>query len=197
MPKPSPKTSTVAGIALRVLAAAYLAGVWLDGSGTTLPSRVLPHTLNYFLQIAALFPRAATKSIDYRAEAYVCREHAWTEIDTRPYFRVDAEEKENRFHRAMQFYREEATAMHALDAYLVDAHGSGGHDDGVPHDAAIGGVRLMSLRIPLPKPGDALERVRRKPLADYPEDERHVFYHTPKSTLRERCRAAGGEEGSP
>src|SRR6202042_3275298 len=58
------------GIALRILAGAYLAGVWLDGVGSTLPSHLLPRVPNYFLQIAALFPRAATMSIDYRAEAW-------------------------------------------------------------------------------------------------------------------------------
>ncbi len=59
-------------IVLTGLAGAYLAGVWLDGVGSTLPSRALPRVANYFLQIAALFPKAATMTIDYRAEAFVC-----------------------------------------------------------------------------------------------------------------------------
>jgi hypothetical protein len=179
--------------ALQLLAAGYLAGVWLDGSGTTLPSHVLPRTANYFLQVAALFPRAATMSIDYRAEGWVCRDRAWSEIDTRPYFPIDPNDKENRFQRVMHFFRQDETTMHALDAYLVDSHG-GPHDDGIPREAALGGVRLLSLRIPLPKPGDTLERARRRPLPEYPDDERHVFYHTPKSTIAARCSAAGSRE---
>ncbi len=180
--------------ALRVIAAGYLAGVWLDGTGTTLASRALPRTANYFLQVAALFPRAATMSIDYRAEGWVCRDHKWEELDARPYFPIDPNDKENRFQRVMHFFRQDETTMHALDGYLVDAHGAGAHDDGIARDAALGGVRLLSLRIPLPKPGDALEPSRRRPLPDYPEEERHVFYHTPRSTIATRCSAAGSPE---
>ena len=193
MPSP-PRSPTRARTAWRVVAACYLAGVWLDGTGTTLPSHVLPHTANYFLQVAALFPRAATMSIDFRAEGWVCRDRAWTELDTRPYFPIDPNDKENRFQRVMHFFRQDRTTMHALDAYLVDAHGSGAHDDGIPRDAAIGGVRMLSLRIPLPNPGDTLERVRRRPLSEYPDNEREVFYHTPKSTIAARCSAAGSGE---
>jgi hypothetical protein len=177
-----------------VLAAGYLAGVWLDGTGSTLPSHVLPRAANYFLQVAALFPRAATMSIDYRAEGWVCGEHAWTELDTRPYFPIDPDDKENRFQRVMHFFRQEETTMHALDGYLVGAHGKGTHDDGVARDAALGGVRLLSLRIPLPKPGDALERAHRRPLAEIPDEERHVWYHTPKSTIAARCKGPVGIE---
>ena len=79
-------------LALRILAGAYLAGVWLDGVGSTLPSHVLPRVANYFLQIAALFPRAATMSIDYRAEAWVCTDKRWEELDTLPYFPLDPED---------------------------------------------------------------------------------------------------------
>src|SRR5579863_921246 len=93
-------------IALRVLAVTYLLGVWLDGSGCGLPARVLPRTANYFVQVAALFPYAASTSIDYRAEGYVCNEGAWMELDTRPYFPIDPQDKQNRFNRVMHFFRE-------------------------------------------------------------------------------------------
>jgi hypothetical protein len=173
--------------ALRWLACAYLVGVWLDGVGSTLPRAVLPRAANYFLQVAALFPRAATASIDYRAEGWVCADKRWSEIDTRAYFPLDPDDKENRFQRVMHFFRTEERTMHALDDYLVDAHAAGHHPDGIALDQRIGGVRLSSLRIPLPKPGDAIEPMRRLPLSEYPEDERHVFYHTPRSRLAERC----------
>ncbi len=175
--------------ALTLLAGSYLVGVWLDGTGSTLPSHLLPRTANYFLQVAALFPRAATMSIDYRAEGWICRERRYAELDTRPYFPIDPDDKENRFQRVMHFFRQDETTMHALDAYLVDSHDSGMHEDGIGRDLGIGGVRLSSLRIPLPKPGDPLERAHRRPLSDYPEEERHVFYHTPRTTAAARCGA--------
>jgi hypothetical protein len=174
-------------LAVRALAVAYLAGVWLDGVGSTLPSHLLPRVPNYFLQIAALFPLAATMTIDYRAEAWVCADKKWEELDTRPYFPLDPDDKENRFQRVMHFFRQEETTMHALDAYLVDRHASGKGDDGIDAVKTIGGVRLLSLRIPLPAPGEHLERFRRLPLTEYPQEERHVFYHTPRSKAAERC----------
>jgi hypothetical protein len=182
-------------VALRALAAAYLAGVWLDGAGTGIAARVLPRPANYFLQVAALFPTAAVASIDYRAEAFVCGDSTWIELDTRPYFPIDSNDKENRFNRVMHFFRENRTTLNALDAYLVGRHNSGRFEDGIPRDRSIGGVRLLSLRIPLPAPGDRLQRASRSPLSYYPEEQRKVFYHTPRSKLAERCgtRAPGAE----
>jgi hypothetical protein len=179
---------------LKVLGGIYLAGVWLDGVGSNLPAKVLPRTLNYFMQIAALFPKAAVMSIDYRAEGWVCAKEAWEELDTRPYFPIDPNDKENRFQRVMHFFREHRQTMHALDAYLVASHNDGKHEDGIRSDLRIGGVRLESLRIPLPKPGDPLVRPERHPLASYPDDERAFFYHTPRSKLAERC---GTHEAPP
>lgn len=181
-------------ISLRVLAGVYLVGVWLDGVGSTLPSHVFPRVVNYFFQVAALFPRAATMNIDYRAEAWVCADKKWEEIDPRPYFPIDPDDKENRFQRVMHFFRQQEETMHALDAYVVERHASGNGQDGISPDQAIGGVRLLSLRIPLPKPGEPLERSHRLPLSAYPEDERRVWYHTPRSKAAERC-GTHGEAG--
>lgn len=169
------------------IASTYLAGVWLDGVGSTLPSSILPRSLNYFLQVSALFPYAALASIDYRAEGWVCAESKWEEIDTRPYFPIDADNKENRFQRVMHFYRENRPTMHALEAYLIEAHAAGRADDGIPHDVPIAGVRFSSLRIPLPEPGQPLTRSERRPLSEYPESERKLFYHTRRSKLEARC----------
>jgi hypothetical protein len=200
---------------LGCLAAAYLAGVWLDGVGSTLPSSILPRSANYFLQVSALFPYAALASIDYRAEGWVCANGAngangasgandangangtdgkWEEIDTRPYFPIDADNKENRFQRVMHFYRDNRPTMHALEAYLIEAHGEGRADDGIPRDVPIAGVRFSSLRIPLPQPGEPLTRSERKPLSEYPESERQLFYHTRRSKLEARC---AGQHDSP
>jgi hypothetical protein len=177
--------------ALIVAGALYLAGVWLEGVGSTLPSTLLPRTPLYFLQIAALFPHAAVNVIDYRAEGWLCRERRWEEIDTRPYFRIDPNDKENRFQRVMHFFRDNRTVMHALDDYLVASHAAGretgGHADGIADDEALGGIRVMSLRLPLPSPGDPLVRMERKPLTSYPKEVRKHFYYTTKSRRAERC----------
>jgi hypothetical protein len=174
-------------VVLRTLAGGYLLGVWLDGAGTGIPASVLPRTANYFLQVSALFPVAAVASIDYRAEGFVCGQGTWMELDTRPYFPIDPDDKQNRFNRVMHFFRENRKTMNALDSYLVESHNSGGRQDGIPGDRSIGGVRLMSLRIPLPNPGDRLQRMSRRPLSEYPEQERKIFYHTLRARLAERC----------
>jgi len=161
--------ASVSRILLALLAGSYLAGVWLDGIGSSLPARLLPRTATYFLQVAALFPRAAEASIDYRAEGWVCADQ-----------------------RVMHFLRTDRTTMRALETYLIESHNSGRHDDGLPRERKIVGVRLVSLRIPLPSPGDALQRVERRPLAQYPDSERQPFYHTPKSKLTASCTLGEG-----
>ena len=187
----------LARVGLGLLSAAYLAGVWLEGVGSSLPASLLPRTPLYFLQIAALFPHAATNVIDYRAEGWVCSEHRWRELETRPYFPLDPDDKENRFQRVMHFFRDNRPAMHALDDYLVQGHQGGTLPDGIPHDAALGGIRVLSLRLPLPEPGSALERLSRKPLDEYPTSVRKNFYHTTRSKLTVRCGYPPSGEPSP
>jgi len=182
--------------ALRALAGAYLVGLWLDGIGCEVP-RVLPRPAEYFLQVAALFPDAATAASSYRAEGWICAEQRWQELDTRPYFPLDPDDKENRFQRAMQFFREEPVVLRALDDYLVERHDAGLHDDGIPRDQVIGGVRLVVVRVPISRPGTRVERFVRRPLADVPRDERKVLYRTPKARLEQRCGAALPAQESP
>jgi len=174
-------------ILVRVLAVVYFAGVWLDGIGTTIDSKLLPRAVVYFFQVSALFPLAARATIDYRAEGWVCSEKRWAELDTTPYFPIDTHSKENRFNRVMHFARENHKVMAALDEYLVHQHNTGSSDDDIARDKPIGGVRLMSLRIPIPEVGSHIERFSQRPLADYPEDQRKRFYYTPRSKRAERC----------
>lgn len=186
------------------LAAVYLAGVWLEGVGSNIPSAVFPRTAVYFFQIAALFPRAAVNVIDYRAEGWVCSERRWRELDTRAYFPLDPDDKENRFQRLMHFFRESRPVMQALDAYVVSehAHPSTAVDDGIPHSEALGGIRVLSLRLPIPTPGGPVERRTRLPLSTYPDSVRKHFYRTPRPKRADRCgtqgvRPAAGEGGQP
>lgn len=183
------------GKALLVLGALYLFGIWVDCIKEGLPMKVLPRQAAFFLQIAALFPRAATMAIDYRAEAWICSEKRWVEIDTRPTFPIDADDKENRFQRTMHFYREHRKTMQALERFVVESHNDGHADDGIPRDQKIGGARFLSLRIPFGNPGEKVERTKREPLATYPEEMRHNWYWTPKSKRQERC-GGGPIEGA-
>lgn len=185
-PPPSPAPSVLAPerswkrFALIGLATLYLADVWLDAVGSTLPAKLLPRSLLFFGQIAALFPKAGEKQIDYRAEGWVCADRKWVEIDPRPFFPIDGDNKENRFYRAVQFYRENRKVMRALDEYVTKHHNAS-------RDNKIGGVRILSLRIPLPAPGTKIDPYKREELAKYPEDQRHNWYWTPGSMRRERC----------
>lgn len=167
-----------------MIAAAYLATVWLDAVGSSLPAKLAPKPWVYFGQIAALFKWAGQKQIDYRAEGWVCAEKRWVEIDVRPFFPLDADNKENRFYRAVQFYRRNRQVMRALEEYVMERQNArAGAGAGPP----IAGVRFLSLRIPYPPPGSTIEPYARKELAAIPEDQRHHWYYTPKSKLRERC----------
>jgi hypothetical protein len=179
-PEPDPRTWKT--YLLVAVAGLYLADVWLDGVGSSLPGKLLPRSLLYFGQIAALFPHAGEKQIDYRAEGWVCSEHRWVEIDPRPWFPIDHDNKENRFYRAVQFYRENRKVMRALDEY-VTTHRNASHDA----NEKIGGVRILSLRIPLPAPGTKIDPYKREELAKFPEDQRHHWYWSPASMRRERC----------
>lgn len=166
--------------ALIAIAGLYLADVWLDGVGSNVPAKVLPRAVLYFGQIAALFKWAGEKQIDYRAEGWVCAEHKWVEIDPRPFFPIDQDNKENRFYRAVQFHRRDRKVMRALDEYVTAHHNAS-------RDKKIGGVRFLSLRIPYPPPGTKIEPYKREELAAYPADQRHDWYWTPGSMRRERC----------
>ena len=174
-------------LALRSVAAIYLVGLWLDGVGCDWPARALPRPVEYFMQVAALFPDAATAASQYRAEGWVCADADWAEIDVRPYFPLDPDDKENRFQRALHFYVDDPAVTRALDAYLVQRHDTRPLDDGIPADRPIGGVRLLSVREPIPPPGSEVHRYQRRPLADYPRAERHLVYRTPKAIVDERC----------
>lgn len=171
----------VARVALVILAGSYLLTIWLDAVASNVPSKLLPRPWVYFAQIAHLFTDASTRVIDYRAEGWSCSEHAWHEIDVRPYFPIDAEDKESRFQRAMQFYRKNRTVMHALEDFVIRRYNaSSAHEP-------IGGVRFLSLRIPFPAPGEKVERYAWRPLSTYPKEIRHDWYWTKKSKRAERC----------
>jgi hypothetical protein len=171
------------------VAALYLGTVWLDGVGSTWPAKITPRPWLYFSQVAALFVNAAPKVIDYRAEGWSCSERKWVEVDVRPYFRIDADNKENRFQRALQFYRKNRTVMRALEDFIVARHVASGH--------SIGGVRFSSLRLSYPAPGEHVAPFEQRPLSAYSGEQKHDWYWTPRPRRVQRCgsEAAGSSGG--
>jgi hypothetical protein len=172
---------------LRALAALYLCVMFLEGPGWLGPFRVLPSSFLFLTQCSGLFVNASRAAIEYRAEGYVCSKGEWEEVDTRPYFPIDADDKESRFQRVMFFYRNNKKTMTSLDRFLVRSHNEHVHDDGDARDEKIGGMRLFSIRTPLPKIGDPPVHVHRRSLAEIPEDWRKVFYQTKSAWVTERC----------
>jgi hypothetical protein len=171
---------------LTVVAAVYFGSIWLDAMGSNLHTRLLPNTLTYFTQVAGLFPNAALATIEYRVEGWDCAGNRWREIDPRTDFPMDADSKENRFYRALHFFRQSRPVMHALDEFLVDRHNARARD-GREEVGLIGGIRTQSIRVPLPQPGQKIERYARLPADSYPEGQRHYWYWTLTSRREERC----------
>jgi hypothetical protein len=181
---------------LTVVAATYLGSIWLDEVGSNLHRRLLPDTLTYFTQVAGLFPNAAVAAIEYRVEGWDCADRRWKEIDARPDFPMDADNKENRFYRVMHFFRQSRPVMHALDEFLVERHNARA-GSGVEEVGLIGGIRTLSIRVPLPEPGRKIQPYARLPAASYPEDQHHHWYWTPMSRREERCGVPSVPGGEP
>jgi len=147
-----------------------------------LPGLILPLPLRFFTQVAELFPRAAVDSIEWRARGWRCDEKRYEEIDVRPFFPIRRDDKESQFGRAMYFHRSQREVLEALDAYVTAAYNRANPDQ------RIGGVILLSLRIPIPPLGEPGPRESWQPMADYPPEVTHHNWYVPaQSTLRERC----------
>lgn len=165
-----------------VLAGLYALFVWMDAAGLNLPDKILPLPMRFFLQEAALFPDAARDSIEYRAEGWRCDVERFEEIDVRSFFPIQRDDKESRFYRAMFFHRRQRPVLEALDQFIV-AQQNHAHPE-----ARIGGVMLLSLRIPIPPPGTPEGRYQRLPLTDYPQEvERKYWYVTSSKERTRRC----------
>jgi hypothetical protein len=170
---------------LTVVAGIYALFVWMDAAGLNLPDKILPLPVRFFMQEAALFPDAARDAIEYRAEGWRCDLGRFEEIDVRPYFPIQRDDKESRFYRAMFFHRRQRKVLEALDQFIVGEHNRA-HPEG-----RIGGVMLLSLRIPIPPPGTPEPRYQRLPLTDYPQEvERKYWYVTPTGERTQRCEEA-------
>lgn len=186
---------------LAVLAVLYLCLVPLNILLPAFAHRWVPGPLLYFSQIAGLFPEAKNNDVDYRAEGWTCADSLYREIDIRPFFPIQADNKENRFSRAMYFYRNSPFVLSRLAAYVRERHNAGigpvgngsagrgnlertGTSD-VP--GRIGGVRLVAVLTPIPPVGTGAVRYRRRPLADYDPGERRVWYAPSDRSIQRIC----------
>jgi hypothetical protein len=167
-------------IPLAVLAGCYLVTLWLSGVGCSAPARNLPRPWMFFTEIAALFPNAPHAVLEYRAEGWSCAERRWVEVDVRPWFPMFADVKENRFHRVLNFHRKNPRVLRALDDFLVQKNNASGREE-------IGGVRLIDIRVPFPKPGEPISRYSREPLGAFPSLSRRAFYTTSEPKRLARC----------
>jgi hypothetical protein len=138
----------------------------------------------FFTNATCLFPRSDSYSIEYRLAAWSCTDVKWEPLDPRPYFPIQADDKESRLQRVAYFYKSNRTVMRALDAFVVD-----GHDHGAPDGVAgrLGGIRLFEVLRPLPAPGDAFDRYVFDPLAELPKTGLREAYYTPGLERRSRC----------
>jgi hypothetical protein len=165
-----------------VLGLAYLLAVWLDATGLRGTERLLPPFLRFFVQVAELFPRAADYVIEWRVRGYRCDLARFEEMDVRPFFSIRRDDKENRFDRTMFFYRREPRVLAALDDFLTAP------SRGLGFQPPIGGVMLLSLRVPIPSLGSADPGYERLPIDRYPRSvERKVWYLTPIEVRDQRC----------
>ncbi|HEY2901946.1 MAG TPA: hypothetical protein VGL59_15295 [Polyangia bacterium] len=171
--------------AAMVAGAAYLLAIWLDGAGTMLPTHVLPLPLRFFVQVTELFPNAAKDSIEWRVRGFSCARGRYEEIDVRPFFPIRSDDKESRFDRAMFFYHRHRRVMEAMDQYLTDAQNR------LHPEARIGGVLMLSLRVPIPPLGTPGPRYQRLPIESYPPSvSRLDWYITDTTTRTRRCAEA-------
>lgn len=154
--------------------------------------------LAYFSECTRLFPERDTAALEYRLEAWSCTGKAWVELDPRPYFPIEADDKESRFQRFAYFYADRGKAVErrpmddALDDYIYSRHAA--VDDGVA--GAIGGIRLYKWTRPIPPPGAHVERYVYRPFMAVPDGQREYLYNTRRSVRARRCgeAATSGEE---
>ncbi|HEX3852797.1 MAG TPA: hypothetical protein VHW01_17660 [Polyangiaceae bacterium] len=174
-----------------VAAGVYLLELALGSNGWAPISESSLGPLRLFSQGACLFPEASDFAIEYRLEAWSCSRHDFEALDYRPDFPMHASDKESRFYRVASFYRSNRKVMRALERYIVERHNERvARGEDVSPAGMIGGIRLVSLRIPFPAPGQSIERYRYRPLGEYPESERKEWYYTPVSNRARLCTGA-------
>ncbi len=175
-------------ITLAVVAGIYLAALIKHPSSSGSLGSVA-----FFTEATKLFPEADNVALEYRLDAWSCDAHAWVPLDPRPYFPIEADDKESRFQRLGYFYGDRAggetrrTVMNALDDYVLAHHDA--VDDGVA--GKIGGIKFFKVSRPLPAVGDEVARYVYRPLSPPPPEAKLTeLFHTRASIRKQRCGAA-------
>jgi hypothetical protein len=169
------------------LACVYLAELALGSNGHAIIGDAVPGG-RFFMAGACLFPEASDAAIEYRVEVWSCERKRFENFDYRPYFPMHRDDKENRFYRTASFYRQNREVMHALESFLIAHHNeSVSRGDDAPPPGMIGGIRVWSVRVPFPAPGQHVERYAYRPLSDFPESYRKSWYFTSPSRRSTWC----------
>jgi hypothetical protein len=173
------------------VAAVYLVAVFVEAVHPGRTHKILGRPVAYFAQIAKLFAERSTMSIDFRAMGFRCDTHQFAELDVAPYFPMHAGDKESRFDRTMFFYLKNREVQVALQDYLIERHNARVAAGELTDLPRIGGIALLSLRIPIPRPGTDFPRYRHVPLSGIPKDwaRRSWFVTGPDERMR-RCAEA-------
>jgi hypothetical protein len=178
--------------ALAVAAALYFLGLFVYSTElASVPQRPVIKPIAFFFEAAGLFPNADRFAIEARLEGWSCVRRRWEKLDPRPYFPIEADNKESRFHRLVGFFTKSTSAnerkvMNALDDYIVARHTD---DDGVT--GAIGGIRVYRVLRDLPAPGEPTARYEYDPLAPLrPDEQRREVYNATKDRRAQHCGGA-------
>ncbi len=178
--------------ALVFISLAYFFFMILGEFKSGLAYRLLPSPLLFFTQIAGLFPSAKVIDVEFRAEGWSCNEKIFYEIDTSKLFPIQAGNKENRFQRVLYFYGHNHKIMSKLDQFLTQNYNHSLRDQsalgyGVT-TGRIGGVRLVAITTPIPRPEIGIQCYRIQPLSDFPFDHKKVLYESSSKRIWENCR---------
>ncbi len=171
---------------LTVAAALYLFVLFLGGARAAGASHLFPKTLQYFTQVACLFPHALPVSIDYRLERWDCQAERFEEMDTAPYFPIRPHDKENRFKRLGFFHRRSRSVMEALEHYILTSV----ENPVSPEGRRFGGIRLISLRLPFPSLGEPVAPYQPAQLRELTPRQMKAWFFTPVSRRRLWCSGA-------
>ncbi len=184
-------------------ATTYFCVIFLEICKPNLAYAWVPGPLLYFSQIAALFPLAKSRDMDYRAEGWNCEAARYEEIDLRPIFSIQAENKENRFARAMYFYNGSPEILSRLSVFVQDKSNgratvhpqardsSDGGRLADEHPKALlkyGGVRLLGILSSIPQPSQGIKRYHRPELQDVAWEERRIYFEPSPLELWKACK---------
>jgi hypothetical protein len=176
------------------IAIAAFAGLYLLLLIVQPAHRGLRAPIAYFTECTGLFPEAdwvgkseATKvpgAKELRISAWSCDRNRWERFDPRPYFPIQADDKESRLPRMVHFYIEESgdktdarATAHALEAFLFAHHDGDGEDDGV--SGRLGGIKLERVAWPFGEVAGDVPRYHYDPFAALPANAHvTVLYQT-------------------